>query len=303
MTSITYPAIGLHTVRVTKLDLCGIPAWGDETQAVSDGFVSIAVTANYSDIAEKSVTNGRGRKCVKRKADRELDDLTLAATFCQVDPAMYAALSGFPMVVDAQTGNVIGYDTDVSVSPSSVRNAIEGWSEAFDQLDCDDPDEIPYGYWAWPAVGGGSVGDYTLEDAAVTFSITDMHTYGGAGWGVGPYVVTRDAEGDPSALIDALTKSIHERKFRTTVAPPEVTTGFIPLDDPEDDDATGATAGSPGDFNGVRPFDFAALDVTDAYTATPSTAWTTGQYVILGDGSYANWDGSTNKWEVGKATP
>lgn len=302
MTSITYPAIGLHTVRVTKEDLCGVPAWGDETQLVTDGFVSIQITANYTDIAEKRQNNGRGRKCVFRPADAELDDLSATATFCQVDPAVYAAMTGFPVVVDAQTGDVIGYDTDVSVRPSMTRFGLEGWSEAFDVLDCDDPDLIPYGYWVWPSFSGGRVGDYTLEDAAVTFTVTDMHTQGGSGWGIGPYNVTRDEAGDPSPLIDALTKSIHERKFRTTVAPPAVTDGFIPLDDPDEDDATTATAGTPGTWDGVRPYDFATLDVDGAYAASPSTAWTTGQYVVLGDGSFANWDGSTNKWEVGKAS-
>jgi hypothetical protein len=302
MSSITYPSIGLHTVRVTKLDLCGVPAWGDDTQQVSDGFVSIQITANYTDIAAKEITNGRGRKCVKRPADAEPDDLTATATFCQVDPALYSAMSGAPEVVDAQTGDVIGFDFDTSVLPSMVRWAMEGWTEAFDVLDCDDPDEIPYGYFVWPSFNGGRVGDYTLEDSAVTFSITDAHTLGGAGWGFGPYLVTRDDAGDPSVLIDALTKFKHERRFRTTVAPPAITDGFVPLDDPEDDPAEAATAGSPGTWDGVRPFDFATLDGS-AITATPSTAWTTGQYVVLGDGSFANWDGMTNEWVAGKATP
>jgi len=303
MTSITYPAIGLHTVRVTKEDLCGVPAWGDEAQAVSDGFVSIQVTANFSDIAEKSITNGRGRKCVKRPADSELDDLTLQATFCAVDPALYSAMTGYPEVVDAQTGDVIGFDTDVSVLPSSVRFGLEGWSEAYDVLECDNEDEIPYGYWVWPSMGGGRIGDYTLEDAAVTFSITDMHTYGGAGWDVGPYNVTRDENGDPSPLLDALTKSKHERRFRTTVAPPATTEGFVPLDDPETADATTATAGIPGTWNGVRPYDLAALQGSAITGSGGASAWTTGQFVYLGNGSKAHWAGSgaTPKWVAGAA--
>lgn len=302
MSSITYPAIGLHTVRVTKEDLCGVPDWGDATQVVTDGFVSIAITANYTDIAEKRQNNGRGVACVKRPADAELDDLSATATFCAVDPAIYAAMTGFPVVVDAQTGDIIGYDTDVSVRPSMVRYGLEGWSEAFDVLECDNEDEVPYGYWVWPSFGGGRVGDYTLEDAAVTFTITDAHTYGGTGWGVGPYNVTRDANGDPSPLLDALTKSKHERKFRTTVAPPEVTGGFVPLDDPDTSDATTGTAGTPGTWNGVRPYTFAELDQVGVYAASPTSAWGVGQYVILGDGSYANWDGNTNTWVPGKAT-
>ena len=36
-----------------------------------------------------------------------------------------------------------------------------------------------------------------------------------------------------------------------------------------------------------------------AITASPSTAWTTGQYAVLGDGSEAHWDGDS--WEAGRA--
>lgn len=303
MSSRTYPAIGLHTVRITKEDACGVPAWGDSVFAVSDGFVSVQVTANFTDIAEKSITSGRGRKCVRRPADSELDDLTLTSVFCKVDPELYAAITGYPIVVDAQTGDVIGFDVDTDVRPSDTRYGMEGWSEAWDVLECDDASEVPWGYWLWPSLGGGRIGDYTLEDAAVSFSITDSHTYGGAGWGIGPYLVTRDAAGAPSPLIDPMTKSKHQRQFVTTVAPPEVTDGFVPLDDPDTAAATTATAGVPGTWNGVRPFDLTELQASAITGSGGVTAWTIGQYVILGDGSHAYWAGSgaPEPWLLGEA--
>jgi hypothetical protein len=64
--------------------------------------------------------------------------------------------------------------------------------------------------------------------------------------------------------------------------------------------ATGATAGTPGSFTppgGATPTDLAAVS---AITAQPTTPWTNGQYVILGDASTAYWNGST--WVAGKAT-
>ncbi|MEU8133237.1 hypothetical protein [Streptodolium elevatio] len=63
--------------------------------------------------------------------------------------------------------------------------------------------------------------------------------------------------------------------------------------------ATGATAGSPGAFTpsgATAPFDIADLGTV---TASPLTAWTTGQHVILGDTSHAHWDGDS--WEPGNA--
>lgn len=62
--------------------------------------------------------------------------------------------------------------------------------------------------------------------------------------------------------------------------------------------ATGATAGTPGAFTpagAVAPHDIAGLDLV---TASPATAWTTGQYVVLGDASNAYWNGSD--WVTGK---
>lgn len=63
--------------------------------------------------------------------------------------------------------------------------------------------------------------------------------------------------------------------------------------------ATGATAGTPGSFtpaDSVAPANLAAMA---SVIATPSSAWTTGQNVILGDASTAHWDGTA--WVSGAA--
>jgi hypothetical protein len=46
------------------------------------------------------------------------------------------------------------------------------------------------------------------------------------------------------------------------------------------------------------PADLTALNA-GPLTASPTTAWTTGQYVITGDMLAASWDGTA--WVVGKA--
>ncbi|MFE0771968.1 hypothetical protein [Streptomyces sp. NPDC058861] len=56
--------------------------------------------------------------------------------------------------------------------------------------------------------------------------------------------------------------------------------------------ATGASAGAPGAFSpegAAAPANLAGLA---GVIATPTSAWTTGQHVVLGDGSKAKWDGS-----------
>jgi hypothetical protein len=63
--------------------------------------------------------------------------------------------------------------------------------------------------------------------------------------------------------------------------------------------ATGATAGTPGSFTpagGGIPANLAGLT---GITATPATAWTTGQHVILDDGTHAHWNSTA--WVAGNA--
>jgi hypothetical protein len=62
---------------------------------------------------------------------------------------------------------------------------------------------------------------------------------------------------------------------------------------------TGATAGTPGTLDpaGAVAANLAALT---GKTASPVTAWTTGQNVVLGDASLAHWNGTA--WAAGAAT-
>ena len=67
-------------------------------------------------------------------------------------------------------------------------------------------------------------------------------------------------------------------------SPPAVDVGSVA--------ATGGTAGSPGFFtpSGANPP--ANLAALAGLTATPNTAWATGQYVITADRLAAHWSGT-----------
>lgn len=63
---------------------------------------------------------------------------------------------------------------------------------------------------------------------------------------------------------------------------------------------TGVTAGTPGSFTPAGsdvPANLAALQALGALGQT--TAWATGQYVVLGDASNAHWNGTA--WIAGIA--
>lgn len=301
MSSLTFPVIGAKIMRGTLLDNCGIPQWGDKVQISSEGFVSIAVTANYDDGSEKVVTNAGGKKCVYRPAKPEFLNYSIDLVFCAVDPEFYSLATGQPVIYDPVTGDAIGYKTNRGIRPGDRSWALEAWSDAQGTVACSDDGELPWGYSLWPFLQGARVGDYTLEDNAVTFTVSQAITKDGTGWGEGPYLVVRDAGGEPSPLLEALDLLDHDLRQYTTVAPPEESIGLIPLDDPDDGDATTATAGIPGTFDGVRPFDIAEIRASAITGSGGATSWTTGQFVYLGDGSKTHWAGSgaSPKWVVG----
>lgn len=62
--------------------------------------------------------------------------------------------------------------------------------------------------------------------------------------------------------------------------------------------ATGATAGTPGFFTPTGATVPANLAALTGITASPTTAWTTGQYVITADLLANNWTGAA--WAAGK---
>lgn len=298
-----FPIINGRVMRVTALDNCGAVAYGNYASITSEGFVSVAVTANYDDGEAIQVKNANGRFCVNKPADAELESLGIEAVFCGVDPDLYTAFTGFPKITDPLTGDTIGFKVNRSTRPSGSKRALEVWSEATDSAGCDLDGEFPYAYQLWPLLQGARFSDYTIENNAVTFTASGALSLDGAAWGAGPYEVMLDDEGDPSVLVgDAVVEDDdHEIIFRTVVPPPLPSNGLVPLDDPADPDATTATAGeapAPGTWNGVRPANFTAL-LADDPTASPATAWTTGEFVILGDGSYAHWNATD--WVAGKA--
>jgi hypothetical protein len=63
--------------------------------------------------------------------------------------------------------------------------------------------------------------------------------------------------------------------------------------------ATGATAGTPGTWEPPGSTPPATSADMSGITATPSTLWTTGQYVVCGDASESYWNGTA--WAAGRA--
>lgn len=284
-----------RVMRVTRLDGCGRPKASGCSAIVSDGFVSIAYTANIDEGEELTVTKANGKTCVQDTPVPRIKNYTLVFTFCEVDPELYAMMTGQSVVYDG-AGEAVGFRVNSEVDPSDSGFAIEVWSNVPGVVCGSESDSGTYGYTLNPFVQGGVVGDFTFENAAVSFTISNATTKVGGSWDVGPYDVVMDS-GTPSPLLEPIAPADHLHVQLTTLAPPEpgctcLASGPAP---------TGATAGTPGVWTPVDSYpaaDLAAL-IAGSITASPATAWTAGQYVVLGDGSHAHWSGTA--WVAGIA--
>lgn len=284
-----------EALRVTRTDGCGRLVSGPAVSYTTDSFVSLEVTPRTIETEAIEVTKANGKRCVNEPAETLPDGFDITATFCGVQPIVFEIVTGMPVVYDAN-GEPVGYDADVAVDRKNKGLALEAWTQV-SQDSCEEGQGMSYGYLLFPFLRQGALGDFTIENAAINFSVTGLSTRSGNAWGVGPYDVTLDADGAPSPLLTPLTKTNHHRMFVTQVAPPE-DTGQAVASGPE---ATGATSGTPGTWTPVdsyAPQTFTDLE-SSTITASPSTAWLTGEYVVLGDGSHAYWDGTA--WQVGEA--
>lgn len=183
-------------IRITKLDSCGRPIYGDSTSVVSKGFISVGFTANTTNSDEISVTNAAGEVCVYEAAVTSLTGYGIEIQFCAVDPELFSLVTGQPLVLAADGSTVSGFDVDTSVGVENSNFALELWAGSPTGDACSDPNaQGNYGYILLPYLSGGILGDFTVENGAVTFTLTGANTKDGNSWGAGPYAVMVGAGG------------------------------------------------------------------------------------------------------------
>lgn len=289
-----------RAMRVTQLDRCGSPVEGANVAIETDAFIEVTMTGRVTEGEAIDVTKANGKKCISEPGVATWDGWTVNIQFCGVDPFLFEMLTGFPVVYDG-LGVAIGIKAKSNVDLSKNAAAIEVWND----IPGDECAEIEgaEGSWAYsllPYLKGGTLGDRTVNNGAIDFIINNMQSKDGSGWGTGPYLVVLNAAGAPSVLFGSqiIGPKDHELLIVTNVAPPEDGEG-VTLDSGVA--ATGATAGTPATLTPVDsypPETFFELDAAPL-TATPLTAWTTGQYLVLGDTTEAHWDG--DEWIAGRA--
>ena len=260
-------------IRVTALDSCGRPIYGDCSQVTSKGFISVAFTANTTDSDEISVTNAAGEVCVFEAAVTSLTGYGIEISFCEVDPELFALVTGQPVVTAADGSTVIGFDVDTKIGLENSNFALELWAGSPTGDACaTEGAQGNYGYLLLPFLKGGILGDFTVENGAVTFTLTGANTSEGNSWGVGPYDVMLDNAGTPAPgpMVTPVSTTTALRTMIVDVAPPEAACGCRPVLDPT---ATAITA-------------VAGTVTDDTASCTTTPAATSSVWYDFGDGTW-----------------
>ena len=221
----SFPLLRGRTMRATKLNGCGIPIIGDESVGTTDGYVSVALTAEINDAEEIVVTNANGQTCVRDPGCAEFKGYNVEITFCNVDPCLYSMVTGQDTINDA-SGQAIGFRMNSKKKACDSAFALEVWS-GVPGVACQGQtaESGAFGYVVLPFVRAGVIGDFTIENAAVTFTMTGAVSLDGNSWGTGPYDVYSDGILPPGRLPEALDSDDHLVVLFTTVAPPESVEG------------------------------------------------------------------------------
>lgn len=295
MTGQRFSLVRGRALRATRLDGCGQVVLGPDSVVATDGFISVGLTANNEEGETISVTNAAGNVCILDEPQPRFLNYSVTVAFCGVDPELFSLMTGQPVVLNAAGTEAVGLRVNSKINLGDKGFALEMWSNV-PVAACDASGGASFGYFLLPFLKGGVLGDFTVENGAINFTMTGATTKEGSEWGVGPFDVVRDESGGSGPLNEPITEGDHLHMEVTTVAPPTLsTTGAQALGVP----ATAGVAGTPGHTNPVNSYAPASFATIGALTASPTTAWTAGQYLVLRDGSTAHWSGTA--WVAGPA--
>lgn len=253
MASNCFTPIRGRRMRVTRVDTIGRPVPGECSTVVTSGFVNVEMTAEIEEGEETTVRTAGGELCVSEKGADQLKWINVSIEFCQVDPDLFSMINPTWTKLLDRNGQTIGWEESHNYSVDSGF-ALEVWSDVTGYTPSDPNAEGAWVYYLLPFVVGGTLGDMTIENGAVTFTITGR-TKKGSQWLKGPFNVMANApDGLPGPLTTPFSAESPRRIFLTTVRPPEPSCGCGPLDSPDGPNATVVEATTDNTRMSIRAY-------------------------------------------------
>lgn len=284
MSNLAGASLQCAAIRVTALNFDGNPAPGNPMY-VSDQLVKIDFNPDVEAGLEISNRGASGNLCVVYRTPDLMKRLTIAVELCVPDPELEVLMTGGKVFYSATAPTeVTGFEyPKLLVDPTPSGISIEAWTRYI--VEGYQPATQPYMRWVFPRMylrkGNRTI---DINSMATTF---DGYAIENPAWDDGP---VNDWPYDSDTVVMAM--------FDDNLPVVHVGTQKVP-----GSVATGATSGSPGTWTPAQSAplgSFAALTAAaPPVVASPTTAWTTGQFVQLGDGTDAYWDGTA--WQIGVA--
>jgi hypothetical protein len=172
--------------RLIQLDVCGNPITGASgLQVITKGFIQIQAEPQYEDGEQQRQRLADGSFCVNEDDDDSMTNVQLTIDFCGVCPSVSQITNGSRLL--GTGGPVTGTGAAYSEGLITARWSLEVWQLVTGRGACDPATGLPrYVYWAWPNIGNGKVGSFTIENAALTMQIMAKTKAVGYLWGDGP---------------------------------------------------------------------------------------------------------------------
>lgn len=300
-------------LRVTRLAADGTPAIGSSSDVyVTGGFIKFTFTTQYNTGNEIQINNAAGEICIYYKSPDTIKNIAVKLELCDPDPVLTQMLVGGHVLSgtvgdpgvytpgNATSGDTValGYAAEHSgLEGSPYGVAIEVWAQAV--VNGRSAAGSPFWHYIVPYAKFRLDGDRVVENGNLATAFAGEGG-GNSSFGIGPHMDFTGVTPAPPAGafawgFPADTASVFAYA-RTDQAPVGLSGTFDNLGVP----VTAITAGTPATLTPTganRPADLAALVALGAKGNT--TRWTVGQYLVLGDGTDAYWNGTT--WVAGIA--
>ena len=221
MVAVCHSVVRAPAARVTRLNSCCEVVDSACAFATTESFVDITLTKVLQERQDAFQLNANGDICVDKPKPPILRWYEVVITFCGVDPELFNIVSAEPLVLnDAVTPEAIGWCT-LPDSAASANFGLEFWTGT-DEDGCED-DEVDYGYGQLFCVKQGMIGDVTIANGVINFTVSGITQVPNA-WGTGPYNVlineTGANAGFPGPLLSAANPNAHKCFFWTKLPPP-----------------------------------------------------------------------------------
>lgn len=177
--------IKARVMRIVRLDSCGNPVSGAGSVVTSNGFIQIEVEPEYEEGTEYLVRNANDELCVNEKSPNTLKRVNLSMDFCQIDPDAIVLMTGERLLQATGGPPVTGTGVAFGEGQLTNRFSLEVWQPVAGTGGCAGGAE-QFVYWAFPNVGNTQIGSFTLENAALTFTVEADTKAAATTWGDGP---------------------------------------------------------------------------------------------------------------------